>query len=79
MSILDPALRDLLAAISLAVAKPWAGDPNLGDRLAVVQGGLDGLVWWGDPAREAEWILLHGVEVADAARVRRADTLALIP
>jgi hypothetical protein len=78
MSILDPDLRDLLATISLAVARPWASDPELGERLATVKATLGDIERYGldDCNRRA---LRRAVEAADAARVRRADTLALIP
>jgi hypothetical protein len=74
---LDPAVRDLLVAIHLTIGPPWVGDDSLATRLATVQSALADLATFGDPAF-ATSILQRAIEAADAGRVRRADTLALI-
>jgi hypothetical protein len=72
---LDPAVRDLLVDIYLALGRPWSGDEErLPERAATVQVAVEWMVRWGDPSG-----VERAVEVADARRCRRADQLAAAP
>ena len=56
MSTFNQEIVDLLATISLGIGRPWDGDPDLGTRLAFVQGGLDHFAYWGEPGQAASFV-----------------------
>jgi hypothetical protein len=74
---LDPAVRDLLTAVHLAITWPWSGEETLPERLATVQGAIEDVVRFGDDPAEAARRLQRVVDIANAGRIRRADQLAL--
>jgi hypothetical protein len=79
MTDLDPATRDLLVAIHLALGSTWHGDPDLPRRVADVRVAAGGTVRSGDDPAWAAAGLGWSIESADAARVRRADQAGIDP
>jgi hypothetical protein len=70
MSTLDPAVRDLLAAVYSALGAIEA-PPSYPLSAAMVT--IDEALRWGVEPRQARWLDSETAEAADAKRVRRAD------
>jgi hypothetical protein len=73
MSTLDPAVRDLVATIDLALDAPEANFPEL-------RAAVRSMRRFSDPAGAARWLAHNeqrALERADARRVRQADRIGL--